>query len=71
MAFTVASWAACLGTIPYDCFLKPLPYILGENLLDYLRLNMRAKTSRPMRCIQRNQICVDQLAVELRDRHRF
>lgn len=27
---TVATWAACLGTLPYDCLLKPLPWILGK-----------------------------------------
>ena len=28
--FTVATWAACLGTIPYRGMLKPFPYILGK-----------------------------------------
>ena len=27
--FTIITWAACLGTLPYSCLLKPLPWILG------------------------------------------
>ena len=27
---TVSTWAACLGTIPYNCKLKPLPWIFGK-----------------------------------------
>lgn len=26
---TVATWAACLGTLPYNCLLKSLPWIMG------------------------------------------
>ena len=28
--FTVATWAVCLGTIPYGYLPKPFPYILGN-----------------------------------------
>ena len=28
--FTVITWAACLGTIPYSCLLNPLPWIVGK-----------------------------------------
>lgn len=28
--FTVVSWVACLGTIPYNCLLKSLPHILSK-----------------------------------------
>ena len=27
----VATWAACIGTIPYSCLLKPLAYISGNS----------------------------------------
>lgn len=29
-AWVVASWAACIGTIPYKCLVDPIPFILGE-----------------------------------------
>lgn len=70
--FTVASWAACLGTIPYDCLLKPLPYVLG-NLIPQSSLDSK------LMLISRSSVCdtgwnrlrVDQPAVELRNRHRY
>ena len=29
-SFTVSSWAACIGTLPYRCLLRSLPWILGK-----------------------------------------
>jgi len=48
--FTVASWAACLGTIPYDCLLKPLPYVLG-NLIPQSSLDSK------LMLISRSSVC--------------
>ena len=28
--WVLASWAACIGTIPYNCLIKPIPFILGK-----------------------------------------
>ncbi|MCJ1241299.1 hypothetical protein MMC14_009303 [Varicellaria rhodocarpa] len=43
--FTIASWAACIGTMPYSCLLKPLPYILArcavQSGIDYVWINLR------------------------------
>ena len=68
---TVCTWAVCLSTLPYHCSLKSLPWVLGNRKPRSPRALKRLLTAGSQLCATGpDQLHMDQLAIELCNRHR-